>query len=290
MDGRTLPAVTGVRVVRPLGEPDRPAVEALITRDPVAHCVVHSRVVAAARLTPFELGGRLWGVDGPGGVLRAACFAAGNLMPVGGGADEIDSLAAELASHRRTWSSIVGPAPAVFRLLDGAGHAWGEVRAIRANQPVLVTTTRPRTPPDPLVAQVTPRQLTRYLPAALAMFSEELELQAPPAGIHSPYRARLTALIAAGLAFARFDEQGRVVFKAEIAAVSPLCCQIQGVWVDPALRGRGIGAAGVAAVIEHGLTLAPVVSLYVNDYNTPARRMYARLGFRQVNTFATVLY
>ena len=32
------------------------------------------------------------------------------------------------------------------------------------------------------------------------------------------------------------------------------------------------------------------MSLYVNDYNEPARRAYARCGFREVGTFATVLF
>ena len=32
------------------------------------------------------------------------------------------------------------------------------------------------------------------------------------------------------------------------------------------------------------------VSLYVNDYNTRARAMYARCGYEQVNEFATVLF
>ena len=34
----------------------------------------------------------------------------------------------------------------------------------------------------------------------------------------------------------------------------------------------------------------PVVSLYVNDYNTRARRLYQGLGFRTVGELATVLY
>ena len=34
---------------------------------------------------------------------------------------------------------------------------------------------------------------------------------------------------------------------------------------------------------------APLVSLYVNDYNQAARRLYERLGFRQVGDFTTVL-
>jgi len=36
--------------------------------------------------------------------------------------------------------------------------------------------------------------------------------------------------------------------------------------------------------------VAPTVSLYVNDYNTRAIAAYHRVGFRQVGTFATVLF
>ena len=32
------------------------------------------------------------------------------------------------------------------------------------------------------------------------------------------------------------------------------------------------------------------MSLYVNDYNTAARRVYERCGFEQVGMFATVLF
>jgi len=35
---------------------------------------------------------------------------------------------------------------------------------------------------------------------------------------------------------------------------------------------------------------APAVSLYVNDFNVRAVRTYERVGFRQVGTFATVLF
>ncbi|MCW2493476.1 MAG: family N-acetyltransferase, partial [Frankiales bacterium] len=35
---------------------------------------------------------------------------------------------------------------------------------------------------------------------------------------------------------------------------------------------------------------APTVSLYVNDFNTPARRMYDRLGMRQAGVLSTVLF
>jgi len=33
-----------------------------------------------------------------------------------------------------------------------------------------------------------------------------------------------------------------------------------------------------------------VVSLYVNDFNVAARRAYERVGFREVDTFMSVLF
>ncbi|GAA1968573.1 GNAT family N-acetyltransferase [Amycolatopsis minnesotensis] len=51
-------------------------------------------------------------------------------------------------------------------------------------------------------------------------------------------------------------------------------------WVAPAARGRGVGAALVdavaAAAAEHGF---PVLALQVQEDNTAARRLYERLGF-----------
>jgi len=46
-----------------------------------------------------------------------------------------------------------------------------------------------------------------------------------------------------------------------------------------------------AAVVADALRrVAPTVSLYVNDYNASALRVYRRCGFRTVGMFATVLF
>ncbi len=67
--------------------------------------------------------------------------------------------------------------------------------------------------------------------------------------------------------------------------------QVQGVWVAPRHRGRRLSEAGMAAVVLAARQeVAPVVSLYVNDYNSRALAAYRAVGFRQVGTFATVLF
>ena len=82
-----------------------------------------------------------------------------------------------------------------------------------------------------------------------------------------------------------------MVFKAEVACATADAAQVQGVWVRPDRRGEGLGASGMAAVVDQVRErVAPVVSLYVNAWNEPARRAYERVGFRQTATFSTLMF
>jgi len=128
------------------------------------------------------------------------------------------------------------------------------------------------------------------LPACIDMFTEEVGISPIHGESMNVYRARIADVIRSGRALARIED-GRVVFKAEIGAVSAQACQVQGVWIDPQMRGLGMAAAGMAAVANYAQThIAPAVSLYVNDYNTSARRAYLRAGFTQTDTFASILF
>jgi predicted GNAT family acetyltransferase len=61
--------------------------------------------------------------------------------------------------------------------------------------------------------------------------------------------------------------------------------------VPPDQRNRGFAGHGMAAVVALARSMfAPVVSLYVNDFNGAARAAYRRVGFRQVGTFMSVLF
>ncbi|WP_075289802.1 acetyltransferase [Pararhizobium arenae] len=51
---------------------------------------------------------------------------------------------------------------------------------------------------------------------------------------------------------------------------------MEALFVDPARRGAGIGAA----LVQHGLTLHPKMTTDVNEQNDQAVRFYERMGFR----------
>jgi hypothetical protein len=275
---------TAVDVVRPLGGGDRPAVRAMVDAGPYVNAVIAARLDAGAILD-----GELLGVGEPG-ALSAACYVGGTLLPIGGDPAAWSVLAAFLAARPRSCSSIVGPAKTVSVLWPGLAPSWGPARAVRARQLLLATDRAGPVAPDPLVRPARPDELDRYLPAAAAMFDEELGA-APLAGPRArTYRARIADLVAARRALVRIDAGGRVMFKAEIAAVSRHTAQVQGVWVRPDRRGLGIATGAMAAVVGYALGLAPSVSLYVNDFNRPARRLYGRLGLRPVGTLSTVVF
>jgi len=76
-----------------------------------------------------------------------------------------------------------------------------------------------------------------------------------------------------------------------VGAATPQACQVQGVWVRPEYRGRGLAAPGMAAVVALARQLiSPLVSLYVNDFNTAGRATYKRAGFTEVGQFMSVLF
>jgi predicted GNAT family acetyltransferase len=274
--------------LRLLTNHDRDEVLALCDRDPVANVFVASRVRAAS-LDPVRLGGQLWGYT-DGGDLSALCYSGANLVPVEAGPDAIEAFAHRARMQGRRCSSIVGPAAAVGRLWSLLAPSWGAPRDVRPVQPVMAISGPSPIEADPLVRAVRPGELDVVLPSCIAMFTEEVGVSpiGPDGG--AAYRARMADLISNGRSLARIDPGGKVVFKAEIGAVTPRACQVQGVWVPPEARGLGHASRGMAAVVQAALRIAPVVSLYVNDYNLPARGAYRRAGFTDVGTFMSVLF
>jgi uncharacterized protein len=276
---------------RVLDEGDEPAVQRLLATDPVAACVIAGRVEAAGT-APASLGAPLWGFGG-GADLEAICLAGANLIPFAVPGAEIPAAAAFAERARRAGrrcSTIVGPSAAVAPLWDLLAPYWGPARDHRPRQPLLAIDGPPAVAAEPRVRPVRPAELETLLPAAVAMFTEEVGVSPLRVDGGAGYRARVAELVRAGQSLA-WIEHGEVLFKAEIGAVSRAACQVQGVWVAPAHRGRGIGTAGTAAVVEYArTTIAPVVSLYVNDFNTTARAAYHRVGFQEVGQYASVLF
>lgn len=270
---------------RNLGTRDYDEVMRLCALDPAANVFVAARVAEGG----LGLPSMAVGAHGEGG-LRAACWTSANVVPVECAPADLELFAGRIKRHRRRVSSVFGCARQVLPLWELLEPHWGEPRSFRPRQPMMealdarcdVDTL------DPRVRPARPDEVDLVLPAAAAMFTEEIGYP-PFVGSDREYRALVYSLVAQGRTFV-IVENGEVLFKADVGSLALGVAQIQGVWVAPGHRGEGIAAPAMAAVVEQvRRQFAPRVTLYVNDYNEPALRAYTRAGFVQVDTFATVI-
>jgi predicted GNAT family acetyltransferase len=153
----------------------------------------------------------------------------------------------------------------------------------------------PDVEPDPWVRITAPSEIPLVLPACVAMFTHEVGYS-PITEESTAYVGHVTSIVERGYSFSRFAgansrSQSAVEFTAELGAVALDVAQVQGVWVAPHLRGTGLSAPALAAVVAHTRAhIARTLCLYANSHNVPALRTYARVGYERVGTFATVLF
>jgi len=287
----TLEERTGGRV---LSDDDLPAALAVCAQDPVGSVLATARLEQAQYIGIRRAGGELWGYEHDGR-LEGICWAGANIVPVvpDDGNVDLERAAEAFASmarrQGRRCSSLVGPSDAVLAMWRRLRPAWPGVREVRDDQPSMVIDSAPAVAVDPQVRRSRLDELDEVLPACVRMFTEEVGYS-PASGPGGPYETRVRTLVSQGRSFVKMSGAG-VVFKAELGAVAGGVAQVQGVWVAPEHRGRGLSEAGMAAVVQLTLAdVAPVVSLYVNAYNARALAAYRRVGFRQVGSYATVLF
>jgi len=272
-----------------LNRNDLPAAIRVLSINPIESVMVAARVRSGG-LEQSSIGCPIWGFERDG-VLRALCHVGSNMVPVNADAEAVAAWV-DFAGPKRPCASIIGPSTVALgmwrQLSDRWGPSWGDVRNVRPHQPVLAISKDPLVTPNPSVRRVTLEHWDAYYEAAVRMYTEEVgvsPIQGNPAG----YRFYVRQLISSGRAFGLFHGN-RVLFKADLGSVSGSVCQVQGVWLEPELRGRGLAGAAMAAVVMLARKVVPTVSLYVNDYNLPARATYARVGFSKVGEFATIHY
>jgi predicted GNAT family acetyltransferase len=279
--------------LRPLGPGDAADLLALCERDPVTDVFVASRVERYGIDRPGSRGGELLGWFSRG-ELVSACWFGANLVPVQAVPEALHAFTQHALQTGRRCSSLVGPADEVLGMWSELERRWGPAREVRADQPLMAIAGPAAVAPDPRVRRARPDDLPLLVPAAVAMFTEEVGYSPVAYDGGHAYRQRVAQLVDDGCAFVRIEPlEGaeQVVFKADLGALSSRVAQVQGVYVDPRLRGRGLAAPGMAAVVDLARAAGVgTVSLYANAWNVPALAAYRRVGFDQVGTFATVLF
>ncbi|SOJ55638.1 hypothetical protein MSIMFB_03120 [Mycobacterium simulans] len=263
---------------------DAAAVSRLFDRDPVGSCMV-AEEIADHGIGTNAVGAELWTCAAAD---ESLCYAGVNLIPLRGDAGDLHAFADKALSESRPYTWLIGGAELVMPMWQRLAPVWGAARYVRSDQPLLAIAGLPRCAIDPAVRQVRPDELDAYLTATATEIIAEFGVDPRLGERGSKFRGRLANLIAVGRAWARF-ERGEVVFKAELGVQSSSVGLIQGVWVHPERRGQGLCVPGTATIVSAIVATGRIACGYVNHSNVAARAAYARVGFRQVGSIASVL-
>jgi uncharacterized protein len=214
--------------------------------------------------------------------LTALCHLGANIVPAGIGTGQFAGVAA-----RSRPRMLLGEEQAVSELWEAAREDLPEVREDRPGQPVFVLDE----PPPPGQSGLRPAQLSDLellVTTSAAAFLEEVGMDAY-ARDPALFEWRTRTQIEERRSWL-WEKNGKVLFKAEASAWTNQAVQLQQVWVDPDLRGRGYAKRGLADLCRLLLETTPAVCLFARAENQPALALYDSLGMRRVGSYRSLIF
>ena len=121
------------------------------------------------------------------------------------------------------------------------------------------------------------------------MVTEEIGFD-PFAQALQAYRQGWLRRIREGRAWVIGAQGGPLTFKVDQSAVSDHAVQLAGIYTAPNARGEGIATSATGEMCRRLLHTCARVTLYVHRENTPAVRLYERLGFRPLGDVRSVWF
>ncbi len=101
------------------------------------------------------------------------------------------------------------------------------------------------------------------------------------------FRRRCARRIAQGRTWI-WRETDRILFKADLVTRTPAVLYLEGVYVAPDVRGRGVGRACLAELAQLLAADGRCLSLFVNARNRHARCLYEKVGFKLRAVFDSI--
>jgi RimJ/RimL family protein N-acetyltransferase len=217
-----------------------------------------------------------------GGRLLALCHVGTNLVPSGSGCGAFASV--EGARRARL---VIGEENAVGDFWAAARNRLPTPLEDRPGQPVYVL----EDPPEPAGTALRPATQDDFdllVPACAEAHREELAYD-PLERDPESFRWRTRMQIEDGRSWL-WIEGGTILFKAEASAWTPAAVQLQQVWVDPRVRGRGYAQRGMRDLCRTLLEQVPTVCLFVRAENAPAIRVYEKVGMRHTISYRSLVF
>lgn len=277
----TLPA-EGRWSLRLLSDDDFKGALEFLQRDPLINVYLISRLIEERSLA----GSQIAVVRYNGAIVLVASLAT-NIVLAGDPSisrDITDSAIALVAERIITRMlpvrAVISPAALVESLWSRLGTRVDPPTVVRMNQPIYAIRGRPGFPDFTHARYSTMRDLDQLVPACAAMHKEEVGID-PLERDATGYRERIRELVEKKRSVIRVLD-GTIVSKCEYSAVTSDSVQLMGVWTHPRYRRRGLSRELLSEVCGHLFRKSKVVTLFVNDFNTPAVALYESLGFERI--------
>jgi uncharacterized protein len=84
------------------------------------------------------------------------------------------------------------------------------------------------------------------------------------------------------------EENGKLIFKADIQADTPDVVYLEGVWVNPSERGKGIGRKCLRQLCQQLLSRTKSVCVLVNENNQSAHTFYRMCNFKMRGVYDSI--
>jgi ribosomal protein S18 acetylase RimI-like enzyme len=224
--------------------------------------------------------GRFLAIGGASG-LDAVCHLGVNVVPSGRGCGAFAEAVA--AAEPRM---LIGYERPVEELWERVQGRLPGPRYERAGQPVFVLGEPPE-PGKTGLRRAGLDDLELLLPAAAAAHEEELGMD-PLERDAQAFRWRTKGQIEFGRSWL-WEEDGRILFKAEASAWTPAAVQLQQVWTDPDERGHGYARRALRDLCRELLRSTGRVCLFVRPENERAIRLYEGIGMKRVASMRSIL-
>ena len=101
------------------------------------------------------------------------------------------------------------------------------------------------------------------------------------------FRQRIARRVEQGRVWVH-TEQGRLIFKADVVSETPEAMYLEGIYVNPDQRGKGLGPRYVSQLTRTLLQTTQAVCLLVNEKDKAARSCYDKAGYKQRAYYDTV--
>ncbi|MBI5836528.1 MAG: GNAT family N-acetyltransferase [Candidatus Eisenbacteria bacterium] len=268
--------------LRPAEARDRATLEAWFRAAPVEHCFLLTQLENHGLVGFHVLG------DPP---VAGAYVRTGRLLVPFGPRTGGRELARSLAGADIELRYVVGPLELVDEFWAGIRDQVPEPTWLRRNRLYAMESKDllPATPPAQGRLRASELGDLPWLARASSSMDREDRgvdpLEEDPVGLER----YIMWLVHEGLVFV-WEEGGRLLFKAQAACLNRRAALVEGVYTVPEARGRGVGTHAMRALCRGLLGRAPLLTLYVNEANTPAVRLYETVGFRHVGHYRSVLF